>query len=382
MVRINLVEGLERTRPHNGAKFAFVLFVMCSLAVVWPTWSAANATVDPAPPAPTLVAPANSSHTVKTKPVIVGLTKNNTWVKVYIDGTFNGQFKAVDHPSGTANFAYEPFLNLKPGWHKVYVQSMDTTGRSSLPSATLEFYVEHPYPAPTLFAPVVDEATTAQRPWIVGVAHNDSLIKIYVDSRLNGQLMVKNDPSGTGSFAYRTFYPITPGRHTAYAIAVDAQGKASRASAVIEFKIATPVTASSTTTNSSGEVKGEETQNQQSNTNSNGNANTNGNTNSNENPDANANEDTNSAATTTDSDKDDNRWPLIVGLTVLAVIIIVLIDNMVRRSRKKASEDSNAKPFSSNGQMTLNETKPQTPPNQNNSRPAKDFFPPPPPKMK
>ena len=392
MVRINLVEGLETTRQHNGTKFAFVLFVMCCLAMVWPTWSAANAIVDPAPPAPTLVAPANSSHTVKTKPLITGLTKNNTWVKVFIDGTFNGQFKATNHPSGTANFAYAPFLNLKPGWHEVYVQSMDTTGRASLPSATLRFYVEHPYPMPTLFTPVVNEDTTVQRPWIVGVAHNDSLIRVYVDSQFNGQLMVKNSTSGTGSFAYRTFYPITAGRHTAYTIAVDPSGKASRASAVIEFNIATPVAVSTTETaaNTKGEVKGEATQNQQSSSNDNSNANSSGSTSANQNSNSNANENSNSnsnentnTAASTESKDDNNRWPLIVGLTVLAVIIIVLIDNMVRRSKHGHTDETGTKPFSSNGQMTLNQTKPPEQPGQNTgNRPAKDFFPPPPPKLK
>jgi len=389
MVRINLVEGLETTRQHNGAKFAFVLFVMCCLAMVWPTWSTANAIVDPAPPAPTLVAPANSSHTVKTKPLITGLTKNNTWVKVFIDGTFNGQFKATNHPSGTANFAYAPFLNLKPGWHEVYVQSMDTVGQASLSSATLRFFVEYPYPTPTLFTPVINEDTTAQRPWIVGVAHNDSLIKVYIDSQLNGQLMVKNGISGTGSFAYRTFYPITAGRHTAFVIAVDPSGKESRASGVIEFNIAAPVAVSGAdaANNTKGEVKGEETQNQQSNSNDNSNSNSSGSTSANQNSNSNANENSNSnsnvntnSAASADSKDENSRWPLIVGLTVLAVIIIVLIDNMVRRSRHSSSDETGSKPVSSNGQMSLNQT--NQPAQNNANRPAKDFFPPPPPKMK
>jgi hypothetical protein len=384
MVRINLVEGLERTRQHYGAKFAFVLFVMCSLAMVWPTWSAANATVDPAPPAPTLVAPVNSSHTVKTKPLIIGLTKNDTWVKVYIDGTFNGQFKATNHASGTSNFAYTPFLHLKPGWHQVYVNSMDSTGRASLPSATLRFFVEYPYPAPTVFTPVVNEETTPQRPWIVGIARNDSLVKVFIDSRMNGQMIVKNSSNGTGSFAYRTFYPITPGRHTFFAMAVDSTGKESRASDVMEFTVATPVTISPVpaVTDPQGVVKGDETKNQQSTIKSNDNTNSNGSVNVNENTNDNANANTNSEVANTETDKDNSRWPLIVGLTVLAVIIIVLIDNMVRRSRGR-SDDSNSKPFSSHEPKTPSQGNQPNQSNQTNSnRPAKDFFPPPPPKMK
>jgi hypothetical protein len=354
---------------------------MCCLAMVWPTWSAANATVDPAPPAPTLVAPVNSSHTVKTKPLIIGLTKNDTWVKVYIDGTFNGQFKATNHASGTANFAYTPFLHLKPGWHQVHVNSMDSAGRASLPSATLRFFVEYPYPAPTVFTPVVDEATTTQRPWIVGIARNDSLVKVFIDSRLNGQMMVKNSSNGTGSFAYRTFYPITPGRHTFFAMAVDSTGKESRASDVMEFTVATPVTISPVpaVTDPQGVVKGDETKNQPSTIKSNDNVNSNGSVNANENANAN----TNSEVANTDTDTDNSRWPLIVGLTVLAVIIIVLIDNMVRRSRGRGSDDSNSKPFSSHEPKTPSQGNQPNQSNETNSnRPAKDFFPPPPPKLK
>lgn len=386
MIRLNLVEGFEQNRNKKRTAQRLVLFVFSLLTLAWPIWPMAQAEVVAAPGAPTLIAPATGSAIIETKPLITGLSANDTWVKIFIDGVFNGQFKVDNHLSGTANFAYEPFLHLKPGHHTVTARAMDMAGRQSGYSQPLNFLVEYPYPAPTLVGATVNERTTAQRPWLVGVALNDSLIKVFIDGQYNGQLMVTNDESGVGHFAYRTFYPITAGQHTAYAIAIDADGKESAASMWVEFTIAAPLA-------DAGVVKGEETSvdpdtdstdsSDDADTNTNGDTTTGGQ--STEGDDAtDENTNTNEAATTSDdsNDEDSNsRWPLIVGLTVLAVVIIVMIDNMVRRTRKGDSNGSST-PKTPSSPVSASTGSPATPfsgtpPSQNPSaRSAKDFFPP------
>ena len=52
-------------------------------------------------PAPTMVAPNESTVTAKVKPVITGLTRSHTMVHVYIDGVYNGRTEFVQHGSIT-----------------------------------------------------------------------------------------------------------------------------------------------------------------------------------------------------------------------------------------------------------------------------------------
>ncbi len=186
-------------------------------------------------PAPTLVAPNEKTVTAKVKPLIIGLTANETKVHIWIDGVYNGQTEILIHQSGTASFAYQPFLNLTVGNHNVWVVAEDKNGRKSKKSNMLNFRIEEPMPAPVLFAPVVNASTTIDRPFIVGVALNDSLVKVYVDHILYGQFKVTNHESGTANFAYKPYLPLTVGQHLVYAEAVDSRGKESSWSNVYYF---------------------------------------------------------------------------------------------------------------------------------------------------
>ncbi len=178
-------------------------------------------------PAPTLIEPNEKQAIGKVKPLIKGLTLSNSYIKVFIDGQYNGKTEILQHESGTANFAYKPFLNLTIGWHQAYVIAEDLSGRKSPASEVLNFLVEAPMPAPTLFEPVVNNKTTKDKPFIVGLAKNDSLIKIYIDQELTGQFQVKNHQSGTANFAFLPPKALTAGKHLVYATATDSRGKES-----------------------------------------------------------------------------------------------------------------------------------------------------------
>ncbi|MFH1822575.1 MAG: hypothetical protein ABH830_02640 [Patescibacteria group bacterium] len=190
--------------------------------------------------APTLVSPDESYVIGKAKPLIAGLTVSNTFVHVYIDGVHNGKIPVVKHQSGTANFAYRPFLNLNVGWHEAYAVAEDKYGRISGQSNVLKFRIEEPMPSPIIFTPIVNQ-TTENHLFIVGLAKNDSLIKVYINHKLDGKFMVKNNESGTASFVYKSFQSLTKGNHLVYATAVDSRGKESAWSNIVYFTVREPV---------------------------------------------------------------------------------------------------------------------------------------------
>ncbi len=191
-------------------------------------------------PAPTLIAPNEKTITAKVKPLITGLTINNTRVYVYIDGVLNGKTEIKTHKSGTANFAYAPFLNLSRGQHTIYVVAEDKQGKKSQPSVAMTFKIELPMPAPTMFAPVVNRQTSLNQPFIVGLAKNDAKIKVFIDKKLAGEFMVKNHQSGTANFAFRPPKALTKGQHLVYTTALDKRGKESSWSNLIFFTVREP----------------------------------------------------------------------------------------------------------------------------------------------
>ncbi|MBU0707282.1 hypothetical protein KKG41_02825 [Patescibacteria group bacterium] len=376
---------IEKKDTKTRTRAVFVLLLMFSLVLLPLAPGLAQADNELPYPAPTLLTPENGSTTEITKPVITGLSKNDSRVKIFIDDQLNGQFQVTNHSSGTANFVYEPFLDLKPGWHDIYATAVDTVGKTSPQSNVIKVLVEYPMPAPTVYQPVVNKDTTAGRPWFRGLAVNDSLVKVYIDGMLNGQLAIENQASGVADFAYRTYYDITPGKHTMFAVAVDPNGKESKYSEIISFVIPDQVLVDEST----AEVLGEETIGDV------------------EEPDEviseeaetvieeseDTSEETETTSTETEetmsladdvdeeegdeetTDDEESNWPLVIGLMILAIVLIILIDNMVRKSRRDDSgKDSSMK---SDNHSSDSGGKPEA------KKPTPDeLFPPPPPDLK
>ncbi|MBU2260282.1 hypothetical protein KKC44_06815 [Patescibacteria group bacterium] len=192
-------------------------------------------------PAPTLIRPTEKEAIGKVKPLITGLTINNSFVHIYIDGIHNGKTEILQHESGTANFSYKPFLNLKVGRHVIWAITEDAAGRKSSISNTLNFNIEEPMPAPTLFNPVINSKTSYYQPLIVGLAKNNSSIKIFIDHKFGGEFKAENHQSGTANFAYNSYEPLTRGDHIVYATAVDNRGKESKWSNIIYFTVRQPI---------------------------------------------------------------------------------------------------------------------------------------------
>ncbi|MDD4901013.1 MAG: hypothetical protein PHS62_02790 [Patescibacteria group bacterium] len=185
--------------------------------------------------APTLIAPNEKTITAALRPLITGLTKSDTAVKIFIDGIFDGQTGILEDDSGTANFAYRPVKELTRGFHKIQARAEDEAGLISAESNILNFNIELPFPAPTMLTPVVNASTSFNRPYIVGLAKNDSKIKIFIDKKYQGEFTVENHQSGTANFAFKPKLALARGQHAVYAMAIDRRGKESIQSNMVIF---------------------------------------------------------------------------------------------------------------------------------------------------
>lgn len=114
-----------------------------------------------------------------SRPLIKGVTFNNTIVDVYIDSQLAGQAVVANDPSGVASFAYIPDKDLSFGQHEVYTIAKSLDGNKlSKKSEVVSFVIPYPTPAPILLEPVVDEAGKIT---IVGLAKNNLKIEIYIE---------------------------------------------------------------------------------------------------------------------------------------------------------------------------------------------------------
>lgn len=172
------------------------------------------------PNAPTLVQPAQHRAVDNGSSVITGVAPTGTRVAVYIDDTFNGYATTVSTKNGVQSFKYTPFLPLTVGSHTVMTRAEDVANNvRSKKSRITHFTVEPAYPSPTLLTPVVNEDTTWQQPWIVGVAPSGATVEVWIDGTLNGSTTASTDASGTGNFRYAPFVSLTSGSHKVKAVA-------------------------------------------------------------------------------------------------------------------------------------------------------------------
>lgn len=204
-----------------------------------------NKKTAPRPPAPTLVGPNMDDIIGTPKPLILGLTPSKTRVHIYIDGKHNGKTPLLHDPSGTANFAYRPFLNLKPGRHEAYAIAENFEGEKGPISKKIFFVVEEEMVSPTISTKNKLKFTKAKGLNLVGWAKNNSLVKIFVDHFLQAKFKVKNHPSQTANFSYNSDKILSRGKHLVYATAVDERGKESPWSNIIYFTIYDPKIATS-----------------------------------------------------------------------------------------------------------------------------------------
>lgn len=166
-------------------------------------------------PAPTMIAPASGTYMTETSPVITGLAPAGMRIAVYIDNTFNGYARTVSEAGGTQSFAYTPFLPLAPGKHSVFTRAENVAEytRSDL-SNLLTFTIEQHYVAPTIIDTIINEESTWNQPWVVGVAPSGAEVVVYIDGIKDGMVKTNTHASGVGDFAYKPSTTLAPGEHT------------------------------------------------------------------------------------------------------------------------------------------------------------------------
>lgn len=216
----------------------FLSVILTLIFVLFVVLSPKNARAEGFIPAPTLISVKDGAALTNQKPVITGLTINGTRVDIFIDGNFDGAAAVRDHESGTASFSYTPKNSLAPGFHVISALSAIEDNMSQEEIVNIQVIGFVP---PTLFIPVFNLETLESRPFITGVAKNNSLVKIYLDGQYDGEIWVKNHPSGTPSFRYQPKRDLKVNMHQVRAIAVNRlTGQESINSNIVTFKVNHP----------------------------------------------------------------------------------------------------------------------------------------------
>ncbi|MFH1367045.1 MAG: MopE-related protein [Patescibacteria group bacterium] len=111
----------------------------------------------------------------------------------------------------------------------------------SLPAETIEEIEDLPYLAsPTVLYPQNEITMNVTKPTIIGLARSNNTIFIFIDSDLENAVLSTNHSSGTGSFFYKLRRNLSPGQHSVYTIARNADGVFSERSPKIYFTVELP----------------------------------------------------------------------------------------------------------------------------------------------
>ncbi len=137
------------------------------------------------------------------RPVVSGLAKNDSIIKIYIDNELENQFWVNNNPSGTASFLYSLKTPLKRGSHLVYAIAQDKDGKESKKSNNLYFNQYTPTITATTsdknletenksFSPLlsVERLNTSSKTEIKGISETKKTV-IADKKEKNGSFVVK-----------------------------------------------------------------------------------------------------------------------------------------------------------------------------------------------
>lgn len=221
---------LKQKKILLGNKDILALFIFVALfsTVFFIPYARAQSQVDNTAQsliAPTLLEPHTKTIT-NAKPLIAGVSVNDTTVEIYIDDEHIGNSWTANHPSGIGNFYFDVLKSLNPGTHsiKLRAQDVDTLEKSNF-SQQIEITIV-PFGGPTLL--LQNSVTlTKEFTYIDGVAHNNSIIHIIVNEILAETFTIGEDKSGAVGFHYILKNPLHSGINTIYLQAEDESGRLS-----------------------------------------------------------------------------------------------------------------------------------------------------------
>jgi hypothetical protein len=169
-----------------------------------------------APPSPVVFSPILNKNN-PNKPLIAGITKNQTRVNLYINGKLAQQTPLLTHSSGSPVFYYKPPDPLSSGRYEVTAIAENIFGNFSKKSKNIFFTIPSQTPLPTIFTPQKGEKLTNNNFLISGIAAKDSYIKFYIDDTLVGEVKTEKHPPGF--FFFVPEKKLSRGNHSLYVIA-------------------------------------------------------------------------------------------------------------------------------------------------------------------
>ena len=187
--------------------------------------------------APTILSP-QSNEITTAKPIITGVSFNDTLIEIFIDGAHAGNIQTTNDLSGTGNFAWQVREPLIPGRHAFLVRAVNAKTQEKSLFSTTKTITLIPFGTPTLR---LLDGLTLGKPFtfVEGVAHNNSTVHLFIDGALVDSFKLGADESGSVGFKFTLSKPLFSGKHTLYAQGEDVEGKKSLPSKVTFIAIAT-----------------------------------------------------------------------------------------------------------------------------------------------
>jgi len=199
-------------------------------------------------PAPTLISVSSGENQVRT---IVGLTKTNTDVFIFLDGLFVGSAQVKQkRDTDASSFVYYLSQDLKTGNHTITALARDsqtfvassyskpaTITVGFTPSSNIATGSTENVPAPILISPDVTAVIGKSRPTITGLTIGGSNVEIYIDGQYAGDTGTTTSIYRTANFAFIPTSDLSVGRHQVYAIAKNDKSERSSISELLSFYI-------------------------------------------------------------------------------------------------------------------------------------------------
>jgi len=174
----------------------------------------------PLPDTPVITTPADGTATSDDTVTVAGTAEPGASVDVYVDGTLTASATA----DGSGDFVLE-LPALADGTYALTARALDTLGRPSPFSATVEVTVDTVAPAaPVILSPADGTTTSEDTPTITGTAEPGATLTITLDD--GSAVTVTADTDGGWSYTVDAGSPLSTGDHTVRVSATDAAGNA------------------------------------------------------------------------------------------------------------------------------------------------------------
>ncbi len=174
-----------------------------------------------------VIAAFNVPLTASAKPAISGTASAGLQVSIYVDGA--SAPAATVTSSATGTWVYTPTTPLADGIHSFTARASNASGVTSSASTAQSLTVDTTPPA----APVVNAFSTAltrsNEPTVSGTAEVGSKVAVTLDGA--GTPLATVTAAADGSWTYTPTSALPDGVHSFTAVATDAAGNASKASA-------------------------------------------------------------------------------------------------------------------------------------------------------